>query len=106
MELESPDGIYFEYLTKEGHRSKLTHFILLEYHTSWDWLMPVVEKIEDIREETRPECSRFNVCIEQSFVFIIETYTSEEFKMQDSNTKIEATYNAVVEFIKWYNKNI
>ena len=44
MELETPDGVYFEYLTKDGERSKLTHFILLEYHLSWDWLMPVIDK--------------------------------------------------------------
>ena len=45
MGLETPDGCYFEYLTKDGERSKLTHFMLLEYHLSWDWLMPVVIKI-------------------------------------------------------------
>ena len=43
MGLETPDGCYFEHLTKKGNR-KLTHHILLNYHTSWDWLMPVVEK--------------------------------------------------------------
>ena len=42
MGLETSDGCYFEHLTKEGNR-ELTHHILLEYHTSWDWLMPVVE---------------------------------------------------------------
>ena len=45
MDLETPDGVYYEYLTKDGHRSELTHFILLEYHLRWDWLMPVVDKI-------------------------------------------------------------
>ena len=48
MGLETPNGIYFEYLTKDGERSKLTHFILLEYHLYWDWLMPVVDKIESL----------------------------------------------------------
>ncbi|MDA9302835.1 hypothetical protein N9Q25_00415 [bacterium] len=42
MGLETSDGCYFEHLTKEGNR-ELTHHILLKYHTSWDWLMPVVE---------------------------------------------------------------
>ena len=46
MGLETPDGCYFEHLTKEGNR-ELTHHILLQYHTSWDWLMPVVDKIEN-----------------------------------------------------------
>ena len=46
MGLETPDGCYFEHLTKEGNR-ELTHHILLQYHISWDWLMPVIEKIEN-----------------------------------------------------------
>ena len=43
MELETLDGCYFEHLTQEGNK-ELTHHMLLQYHTSWDWLMPVVEK--------------------------------------------------------------
>ena len=52
MGLETPDGCYFEYLTKEGERSKPTHFILLEYHLSWDWLMPVVSKCFKTGDDT------------------------------------------------------
>ena len=51
MELETPDGVYFEYLTKDGERSKLTHFMLLEYHLSWDWLIPVIHKCFDVAED-------------------------------------------------------
>jgi len=43
MELETSDRRYFEHLTKDGKR-QLTHYILLNYHTSWDWLIPVVIK--------------------------------------------------------------
>ena len=45
----------------------------LKYHTSWDWLMPVVEKIENISGE-----------------LIL-------------STNLENTYPEVVEFIKQYN---
>ncbi len=44
MGLETIDRCYFEHLTKEGNR-ELTHYILLKYHTSWDWLMPVMAKL-------------------------------------------------------------
>ena len=53
MDLETPNGVYYEHLTKDGHRSKLTHFMLLEYHESWDWLMPVVGEIEIGRASCR-----------------------------------------------------
>ena len=52
MGLETPDGVYFEHLTKNVERSKLTHFILLEYHISWDWLIPVVQKCFDKKSIT------------------------------------------------------
>ena len=50
MGLETPDGCYFEHLTKEGNR-ELTHHILLQYHTSWDWLMPVVAKCTELNDD-------------------------------------------------------
>tara|TARA_R100000789_G_scaffold77250_1_gene72527 strand:- start:124 stop:468 length:345 start_codon:yes stop_codon:yes gene_type:complete len=55
----------------------------LHFHTSWDWLMPVVSKI------TRDE-------------ILIEN----EYSIMDTVPYglIEDTYKVVVEFIKWYNQ--
>ena len=83
MGLETPDGCYFEHLTKEGNR-ELTHHILLQYHTSWDWLMPVVQKCFDTQQ---PE--------EGQHYFINESLLT---------MKIEVVYDRVVEFIKEHNK--
>ena len=64
----------------------------LQYQNDWNLLMEVVEKIESLGVVVE---IRENVCY-------IETsqgnYTSEL-----EETKIQATYKAVVEFIKWYN---
>ena len=74
------------------------------YHCSWDWLMSVVEKIEKIDD------GKYDVAILQdgTQIMIWDTRT----KIVDITnalvyfeTKIEATYKAVVEFIKWYNEN-
>lgn len=65
---------------------------VLKYHLSWDWLIPVVEKIEDL-----------NYGFE-----IIGNYCKigNNTNIQCSQpTKIQAVYNACVEFIKWYNEN-
>ena len=86
MELETPDGVYFEYLTKDGERSKLTHFMLLEYHLSWDWLMPVVQKIGD---------EYYNTPFDETYSKLTEQY--------ENIWTLEDTYNAVVEFIKDQN---
>ena len=74
----------------------------LEFHSDWNWLMKVVEKIENLQDENN--CAIYNVQIEQSFTEIIDNHTSETIVEVDSNSKIEAVYQSCVEFIKWYNE--
>jgi len=63
----------------------------VKYHTSWDWLMPVVRKIVKI------------CCNENEDAFASDEYTSilETIPL----ARIEDSYKVVVEFIKWYNQN-
>ncbi len=76
----------------------------LKFHKSFDWLMCVVEKIEDIEcSETSTEMvgyHLFDVEIRQN-VCTIHGADIEE----SSSDKIDNVYNAVVEFIIWYNEN-
>ena len=64
----------------------------LEYDKSWDWLMPVVEKIESLGYSTRI----LDVGMGIEGKIIIERF---------GKTKIEGTYNTVISFIKLYNLN-
>lgn len=57
-----------------------------QYHTSWDWLMPVVGKIEQTP----------NVYDIEEFLLIRDELCT---------ARIETIYDSVVEFIKWYNEN-
>lgn len=66
----------------------------MRFHSSWDWLMPVVEKIESLSE--------VNYKIEISHYTYIDTLPTIIYR---KGTKIENTYNAVVDFILWYNQN-
>lgn len=70
----------------------------LKYHSSWDWLMPVVEKIDLILPDDNLVSISFNRCLIE---YHAEGITFEGI----GNTRIEATYKAVVEFILWYNEN-
>jgi len=88
---------------------ELTPVERAKYRSSWDWLMPVVDKIEStvqgIGFEIRP-----TQCI------IDEQYSNNSFLDENSleynfteiftvgKNRFEATYNAVIEFINWYNK--
>lgn len=69
----------------------------LGYHTSWDWLMPVVEKIETLEDGDAI------VTIEMDNCQIV--YGLDNAALFDTSDKIGNTYAAVVEFIKWYNQN-
>lgn len=74
-----------------------------KYETSWDWLMPVVDKIEITSVDGEDNSDEFfNVVIE---VFECNINGSGRTVCGVGQNKIEATYKAVVEFIKWYNKN-
>jgi hypothetical protein len=96
--------------------------VLLGYHKSWDWLMPVVEKIEslDLKEwgykweshDGEIEYNNGSICVEiernRCWIYMnlqldpFHTF-NEQTRGIDFPTKLEATYQAVVEFIKWYN---
>ena len=78
------------------------HERCLQYHQSWDWLMPVVEKIERTSTDNTDNSDNFfNVMIE---VFECNINGGDISICECGNTKREATYNAVVEYIKWYNE--
>jgi hypothetical protein len=75
-----------------------------KYHLSWDWLMPVVEKIEKINRynEYYPD----TVTIWKDCCKISDGNNGNELVcVYSGTTKIEATWLAVIDFIKWYNKN-
>ena len=69
----------------------------LQYDTSWDWLMPVVEKIECTHDDNG-DC--FNVMME-AFECTISGLGLT--LCLNGHTKMDATYKAVVEFIKIHN---
>tara|TARA_R100001510_G_C7625618_1_gene185562 strand:+ start:686 stop:1084 length:399 start_codon:yes stop_codon:yes gene_type:complete len=78
----------------------------LKYHTSWDWLMPVVEKIEDLEFKGRK--IYFSLSTNSISVMLKPTpndHIPKTIVKNKSGTKHEATYKAVVEFINQYNKN-
>jgi hypothetical protein len=105
-----------------NHGEYLTN---LKYHESWNWLMPVVEKIEslDLKEygyqwegiDGEIEYNNGSICveIEQDRCWIYMNLQLDPFHTFNEKTrgisfptKIEATYAAVVEFIEYYNELI
>lgn len=94
------------HLDVDSDNENAQHFFTpkeMKYHTSWDWLMPVVEKIErEYMYSVQPFIQRWEHCIIDKAGENTEDFERIEV---DSSDKLSATYGAVVEFIKWYNKN-
>jgi len=88
------ERFYNQYFTESngtwGNRIEIMHF-----DSSWDWLMLVVEKIE----QTNNGCTL--VIIEDERCYIDNQNGFEIDSV--GHTKIEAVYNAVIKFIKLNN---
>lgn len=73
----------------------------IQYHTSWDWLMPVVEKIESLGYDT--DICGNNCMISEGTP---QGDGGKYFRAMidvDKYPKIVSVYEAVVEFIHWHN---
>ena len=68
----------------EISKSELCDVDDMKYHTSWDWLMPVVQKCYKIDNE-------------EGFDNLVDAV---------STLDIDTIYNEVIEFIKSHNKNL
>ena len=98
-----------EYITVQGHWDTCP-IQDLNYHESWDWLIPVVEKIESIRDSYHGRFGVYissNSCTIQSTNFRPDKPISNPPHYYDNlvlNNKIESTYYSIINFINFYNK--
>jgi len=81
----------------------------MQYHTSFDWLMPVVEKISRIKVDWEHATDTdtyyprtFGMLQEDTGLPMVRINSHQLFV---GATLIEATWIAVVDFIQWYNQN-
>lgn len=72
----------------------------LKFHSDWNWLMEVVEKIESLGFILKTY-GRGSTFLIKGEYYNTPIWNDEFF----GNTKKESIYNACVEFIKWYNDN-
>lgn len=102
------DSVFFiehpAYYIKDGS-GFLAYEDELFYRERFDWLMPVVEKIESL--EYKVNIERYGTIIRHSAehapFYILRTDISECSIINPK--KIEHTYSAVIQFIQWYNTN-
>ena len=79
----------------------------LHFHSDWNWLMEVVEKIESINEANDEFYSDYSFTVTnfiQNWTAGFISRENVEIVNVEGLTKIEAVYNACLEFIKYYNE--
>jgi len=74
------------YNLRSENQFQATYVREMKFHTSWDWLMSVANEIIKSRDEQNAD------------------WDLTQLKYALCTTNIELVYKAVVEFIKWYNK--
>jgi hypothetical protein len=107
-----------KFIYPPANQKKYSRFELnfLKYHSSWDWLMPVVEKIESlplmkIPDEKLPQGFEVEIKVDNCYIHygngaegIVHDFLNlhNEWK---GESKITIVYNSVIRFIEWYNEN-
>ena len=80
----------------------------LNYHDSWDWIMPVATKINGLGKE-------YSLAIFKNYVSLTVEKGGKVYKdfsfahaeyITTEQTGKEAIFKLIVKFIKWYNENI
>jgi hypothetical protein len=69
----------------------------LKFHSDWNWLMEVVEKIESSGIDVH-----INTCVCR--IVDVGEDRFEDIECFVNDNKKQAVYNACIEFIKWYNQ--
>lgn len=98
LDIQPPEGSYTGHIRISNYEElglRSGWVDLLDYHKSWDSLMPVVEEIESRGHWVGIE---FNQCE-------IKLGIGESVYFTNQESKIKAVWLAVVEFILWYIKN-
>ena len=92
----------------------------LKFHSSWDWIMYVVEKIDELQmnnvviDDEHFETCNFEFELKRNFATVHAYDYSKgqaycDFVYNDSDmeeNKKDAVYSAVVNFVKWFNKQM
>lgn len=78
---------------KTYYSTKIGGAEYLQYNSSWDWLMPVVEKIENMG---------YNLIIDAKNSYFYNGLIKDA-KCSVADTKIESVYKTIIKFIQFYN---
>lgn len=77
----------------------------LKFHKSYDWLMLVVDKIDDLAYNTIIESYDTGTHITCSITIMNEYNNTFEDIQLEGDKKFKLLLKACIKFVKWYNEN-
>ena len=88
----------FPYYTKmvDGREIDI-HYHPNNYSESWNWLMPVLEKIHKLG---------YPYLVSNNTTTIYKTWMKKTIAHSHGKDTIESAWKTIIQFIKWYNKHI
>ena len=94
------------YYTTEDTKEKVIKNICKysKYHSDWNWLMGVIEKIESLLDEENNGSFFFEIYEDSVIIFSNGDYLNELIEVMGQGSRINNVYQAVIEFIQWYNQ--
>jgi hypothetical protein len=98
--IDNKYGLQVEVKPKGKGPNMEPYFTAPLFDTSWDWLMPVVEKIRNLSIAVEISFSLGTVC-----KICYKKDQHFEWVSIEDNDGITAVYKAVLEFINWYTSN-
>lgn len=96
-------GIYTKGQYYNDNAEHLPKGVVLKYDASWDWLMPVVEKIISLEYEPKDPSDSYNWNIPYIRTLGNNMCRFNRMAPHHGNSLMDSVYQGVVEFIKWYN---
>jgi hypothetical protein len=111
MTIDEGNRLIAEFMGEDTTEDAYVLFGPDAYDIEWRYLMPVVEKIESIKDDYQ---GHFGVYISSNNCTIQSTKFRPDKRIPDPThyfcdwtleNKLTSTWTAVVYFIKWYNQN-
>jgi hypothetical protein len=111
MQFQNTDLGWYDFEETLSESETDNTFDVLKFDTDWNWLMAVVEKIENLKTPitNNPnligQFEDYEIHIEGNNVIIYaHGEVTKDICHIKKETKIQTVYNACVEFIEWYNQ--
>lgn len=97
-------GFKDTHITERWHESNFNNNT--PYHSSWDWLMPVVEKIIEIDITPAPNWTGYRIDIVPRGYVKISAFPMPTIirNVSIEGSLINAVYKSVTDFIQYYNE--